>query len=55
MGVEESFQVKMMRAGYVEQKMREGKTYDEAMKLFDELRARKPRPREVRNVDLSRD
>lgn len=36
---EETFQIKMIRTGYVEQKMREGHTWDEAMKMFDELKA----------------
>lgn len=33
---DEPYQTKMVRSGYVEQKMREGMTYDEAMKAFDE-------------------
>jgi hypothetical protein len=53
--IEESYQTKLIRAGYVEQKMREGKSYDEAMKLFDELKLRRPKPREVRNVDFRGD
>lgn len=46
--VEETYQIKMIRAGYVEQKMREGHTYDEAMKLFDEVKAGRRRETHVR-------
>jgi hypothetical protein len=54
--VEESFQIKMLRAGYVEQKMREGKTYDQAMEMFDKLRSKmKKLSGQVTGVCVNRD
>lgn len=50
---EETFQIKMIRTGYVEQKMREGYTWDEGMKMFDELRAGQRRSLKRNNADSS--
>lgn len=50
---EETFQVKMIRTGYVEQKMREGHTWDEAMKMFDEWKTGQRRTVKRKNADSS--
>lgn len=48
---EETYPQKMIRSGYVEQKMREGYTYDEAMKMFDEWRTGQRRTVKRKNED----